>query len=158
MHPRKLTLHLTLLLRLKLPMELRVIIIEDYFPFLPRSLYHTPNRFLQIVDERIVCSFRNCLDVDCMHSVHPIIYIDDEGTKVTFKIDGNVTWRTSGNYYCKDLCCDRQKYIRDCNVKFEIHYAAYVMHIEEIKNNSQLCERNIIYWYRNTVLSSYVLI
>ena len=37
MHLRKVNLHLSLLLQLQLPIELRCIIIEDYFPFLPNE-------------------------------------------------------------------------------------------------------------------------
>lgn len=154
MHIRKVTLHVILLRVLALPMDLRAVIIEDFFPFLPKPRYCS-RRFLAICDDgKIKCSWLQNLSLDCVHRVYPNYSINSQGTEITFRVLSYVD-PTLPSRYCTNNCCNKQLYIRDCNA-FIPPSDPYVVHIEELKNSISLSERKILHWYRNTILLLFV--
>ena len=164
-HPRKLSLHLNLLLRFQLPIELRRIIIEDYFPFLPNEQEITfPEEYLSIVDEKFHMLL--LLTGGKRTTVLKTLYDCGVALCLEMKVDVEtpsmivlqVTKRYNNVYadiFCRGFCINNKMlYLRDCQFNYIIYPNSelQVTVDEVLKNGAAIMKQRILNWYRNNLL------
>ena len=149
MHPQKTAVHLVLF-RLDVPVELRSIIIEDYFPFLPNPYRQGTSSF--------DCNFYLRWKINCSRwkEMKFGCYPNDKG-----EIDCAVTlnsFRFIGKL-CDGKCKNKMEFLSQCSEFPSLKISSLsLMRIEnmtkeEIKKLNIETDPRIKKWYTNTLLS-----
>lgn len=140
MHPRKLNLHLSLFSQFQLPIELRCIIIENYFPFLPNDQQPlTVEKLKRLFTEIFADSdlqYNNIIPVNCM--ISSCLYIEnwwggDEGLNILFRIR-----------------CIHKLVVYDLD---SYSYYAFIKNAEDEESCKAVLDQTLC-WYRNKLLAS----
>lgn len=165
MHPRIVTLEVVLVRLFQLPIELRAIITEDFFPFLPfendRSYFRKlvaeeepepPRTVLRL--EKINCIQLNCLQrlylerYECKRikytSFQYIICMNDVRRDRFSEPEDNC------NADCTGKCIDRTTFVYPCSESISIFNPVYR---ETEGKHSEQSEREIFKWFTQQAMS-----
>lgn len=134
MHPRKLTLECILLYCFGIPIELRNIVVKDYFPFVPNALTCKP-----MLRWNINCSTFACVETKRTEETNRTIF------SFTVYSSRLLTW------CCADYCLDRIHYLSQCFRPMNRLFNYPTMELEGDEEEWNLQE--LRHWYLNLVLS-----
>lgn len=148
MHAKKRNLHLVLS-RFDVPMELRVIIIEDYFPFFTedsQELTYQSIRFL-------FCDFMYMIrlsNINCTSSLYLICSsIKSSSEEKMFKVC-HVGYSLQTN--CKGYCHNRPFSLQSCGESFSLQKNFFYVDKKSIHDDNE-CQ-SIIDWCKHIVLNA----
>ena len=175
MHPRIVTLEVVLVRLFQVPIELRAIITEDFFPFLPFENDRSYFRKLVAEEEpeppRTVLRLGkiNCIQLNCLQRLYLERY-ECKGIKYTsfqYVICMNDVRRDrfserEGNYpnpyncnadmycNCTGKCIDRTTFVHPCSERISIFNPVY----RKIEGkHSEQSEREIFKWFTQQAIS-----
>lgn len=148
MHAKKRNLHLVLS-RFDLPMELRVIIIEDYFPFFTedaQELTYQSIRFLYCDDLYMI----RLSNINCKSSLYLLcLPIKTNSQEKMFKV-------CLGGYnldpICKGYCHNRHFSLQSCGDSFSLQKNFFYVSEKSIHDDNE-CQ-SIIDWCKHIVLNA----
>ena len=151
MHLWKVSLHLVLS-RFALPIELRAIIIEDYFPFLPNETY--PLRKEPLHHKHGYAHFSNYIQLDCNTAVCLSKMRNGAKTHFQFIIEiKNVSGRTFRQNRCIGDCIKKSKYLQRCHQVFK-RPSKTEHRIVSMLSPPEEWYDDLICWYHNYILDN----
>ena len=172
MHPRKVNLHLSLLLQLQLPIELRCIVIEDYFPFLPNERNSLNVDILErmlVEDDFYYSNYQmtNFIHYNCLISLSlqktkewMVNNCKSFVFELSFQHDNIYfvePWRNPKVSRCRQSCNNKNWATHMCKDKLLLDgqsFRVISINVDEKKENVQKHLKTILQWYRNSVLGT----
>lgn len=147
-----------ILFQLNLPIELRTIIIEDYFPFLPTE------------ENKIVSPFLNTTR-DGKRFTNPAIYINNKirsNCNTDMCLHGLLTMGGTimimecifiiSSDPCTGKCKNKLLYVHDCtqSIRNSSYRNKYMVSVCSASEDREKHEKEILQWYRNLILDTIV--
>lgn len=157
MHVRKVVLHI-ILLQWKLPIELRCIIVEDYFPFLPTEENKIVSPFLntthdgkRFTNHAIYTNNKirsNCNTDMCLYGL-----LTMGGTIMLMECICIISSNP-----CTGECKNKLLYVHDCtqSIRNLSNREKFMVSVCSALEDREKYEKEILQWYRNFILDTIV--
>ena len=160
MHPRKTVVQLVLS-RLQVPVEVRTIIVENYFPFLPNeSRKLTTKQFQETAELQYhYAGAYNLMHFNCNFDYNFswwIVYLYDHKEKYNIFSVNIMRSRYDvplSEMQCSGACADKTRCTHTCFVEANDKNERIFMPTQELEDDFEGSLQRILSWYRNTVLS-----